>query len=116
MFNLILRVAVMGTLLSITAGPSITIENKAPKTQTTQSPKVIDPIEIDTRLAALKTILESYDSPMKNEARTFIEVADESNLDWRFLPAIAGMESLFGNRVAPNTHNPFGWGGGVVKL
>ena len=43
-------------------------------------------------------------------------MADRYNLDWRFLPAITGIESIFGNRIAYQTYNPFGWGGGYIKF
>lgn len=111
MFNIILKLAAMGVVLSLTASPSVTTINTNSKPQILGE---VASVEYNTRLEALQTFLEGYDSPMKDEAETFIEVADKYNLDWRFLPAIAGLESLFGNRIAPNTYNPFGWGGGYI--
>jgi len=98
MFNLILKLAAIGVVLSLQP----------------QTLGMVAPVETNARLAALETTLEGYNSPMINEAQTFIEVADKYNLNWQFLPAITGIESLYGNRVAPNTYNPFGWGGGYI--
>lgn len=110
-------------LFRIVAASAVTLAALSPSTK-------VQPIEIekqtethisqevtavrDQRVIALRQYLEHYNSPMVKEADTFVRVADENDLDWRFLPAIAGMESLFGNRVAANTHNPFGWGGGYI--
>lgn len=70
--------------------------------------------EVDQRVEQLTVFLEKYNSPMVNQAETFVVVADKYNLDWKFLPAIAGIESLFGNHVLENSYNPFGWGGGYI--
>ncbi len=70
--------------------------------------------EVDPRVLILEKYLEEKNSPLAGEADTFIEVADKYNLDWKFLPAIAGMESNFGQRVLENSYNPFGWGGGYT--
>jgi hypothetical protein len=68
----------------------------------------------DPRVETLEKYLKQKNSPLAKEANTFIEVADKYQLDWRFLPAIAGMESSFGQNVLKNSYNPFGWGGGYA--
>ena len=113
MFNTIFKLAAMGIILSLTASSSAATINTNSEPQTLGA---VAPVETDARLAALETVLEGYNSPMIGEARTFIDVADRYNLDWRFLPAITGIESLYGNRIAPNTYNPFGWGGGYIEF
>lgn len=63
---------------------------------------------------AITNVLVRYDSPMKEDAHAFMTVAYVYNLHPYFIPAIAGLESGFGRRVAPGTHNAFGWGGGRI--
>jgi len=71
-------------------------------------------IEEDRRAELLRTYLKSKNSPLAENAETFVEVADEYDLDYRFLPAVAGIESNFGQLLLEGSHNPFGWGGGYV--
>jgi len=70
--------------------------------------------EEDRRVEKLAAYLESKNSPLVNFAETFVEVADEYGLDYRFLPAITGIESNFGQVQLENSYNPFGWGGGYI--
>lgn len=65
---------------------------------------------IDPRVIQLEAFLRKYNSPMTNDAAVFIEQADKYNLDWKLIPAIAGLESTFGKFVPQNSYNPFGWG------
>ncbi|MCL5746956.1 MAG: hypothetical protein M1277_01570 [Patescibacteria group bacterium] len=62
------------------------------------------------RAAILKKFLESYNSPLADYSQTFINEAKANNIDWRMLPAIAGVESTFGQQVTTNSHNAWGWG------
>ncbi len=71
-------------------------------------------IEEDRRVEILEAYLKSKNSPLADSAETFVEVADEYGLDYRFLPAIAGIESNFGQAQLDGSYNPFGWGGGYV--
>lgn len=71
-------------------------------------------IEEDNRVETLRAYLESKNSPLSDFAETFVEVADEYGLDYRLLPAIAGIESNFGRVQLENSYNPFGWGGGYA--
>jgi membrane-bound lytic murein transglycosylase B len=64
----------------------------------------------DTRSKRLEKYLRSYRSPMAAHAGTFITVADRYDLDWRLLPAIAGVESGFGKRIPRGSFNAWGWG------
>ncbi len=73
----------------------------------------INGVSVD-RERALIMFLKKYNSPLIDQAPAFIEIADKYNLDWRLLPAIAGMESTFGRFLIEQTHNPFGWGGGYI--
>jgi hypothetical protein len=64
----------------------------------------------DVRVKKLRAYLEQYNSPMAEDAGTFVAEADKYNLDYRFLPAIAGVESWYGARIPANSYNGWGWG------
>ncbi|MFH1601351.1 MAG: hypothetical protein ABIB61_00140 [Candidatus Shapirobacteria bacterium] len=70
--------------------------------------------EIDERVLILQSFLQEKDSPLTAFAADFVQVADKNKLDWRLLPAIAGLESSFGKRLIVGSFNPFGWGGGYI--
>lgn len=62
----------------------------------------------DTRVARLQAFLLQKKSPLAGSSAHFIKVADEYKLDWRLLPAIAGVESGF--ERAGNTSDFNAWG------
>ncbi len=62
------------------------------------------------KIEALENFFESQNSPLKDDADTFVRVAEKYGLDYRLLPAISCMESSCGKRMLPNSYNPFGWG------
>lgn len=62
------------------------------------------------RVEALEKFLEKRKSPLKENAETFVQVADKYNIDYKLLPAIACMESSCGKALIEGTYNPFGWG------
>ncbi|MBI2414514.1 glucosaminidase domain-containing protein [candidate division WWE3 bacterium] len=62
------------------------------------------------RVEALEKFLTKYHSPLKGNAKTFVEVADKYGIDYKLLPAIACMESTCGKALIEGTYNPFGWG------
>lgn len=68
----------------------------------------------DERLIKLESFLDSKDSPLAEYAKDFIFFADQFNIDWRLLPAIAGIESNFGKVILSNSYNPYGWGNGQI--
>lgn len=64
----------------------------------------------DNRIKVVKDFLISYGSPMVDSAEDFVRAADENNLDYRLLPAIAGVESTFGKFTPECAYfNAFGW-------
>ena len=66
--------------------------------------------ETDNRGEALDALFAVYDSRWEDLGKEFVEVADNYDLDWRLLPAIAGTESSFGkNTPSCAPRNPFGW-------
>jgi len=71
----------------------------------------------DARVTKLRAYLETYDSPLTDSAETFVREADKHNLDWKFVAAIAGVESWYGHRIPYNSNNAWGYGvyGGNVR-
>ena len=68
----------------------------------------------DLRAQALENVLSDYGSPLAPYAGYYVESADKNGMDWRLLPAIAGLESSFGLHQMPGSHNSYGWGGGHI--
>lgn len=64
----------------------------------------------DNRAKVLQKYLEKYDSPLAPYATVFVSDADEYNIDWRLVPAIAGVESTFGKAHPANCNNDWGYG------
>ncbi|TEU01758.1 hypothetical protein E3I18_02305 [Candidatus Woesebacteria bacterium] len=67
----------------------------------------------DYRVDILKEFLTKHNSPLADYAPVFIETADKYGLDWRFVPAITGVESTFGKRIPTNSYNAYGWANGA---
>ncbi len=65
---------------------------------------------IDDRATKLKGYLMQFQSPLADSARTFVRSADENNLDWRLVAAIAGLESTYGKNIPQGSYNAWGWG------
>lgn len=66
--------------------------------------------ESDDRPQRLHDFLASYNSPLTDQAKHFVEEADKNNLDWKLVPAIAGVESTFGKAIPTGSYNAWGWG------
>ncbi len=67
-------------------------------------------ISSDARGDIVKYYLEKYDSPLIPYAYYIVNVADENNIDFRLLTAIARQESNLCKYVPENTYNCWGWG------
>lgn len=67
--------------------------------------------KLDTRVKILESYFEKYNSPLKPEAKNFVEAADKYNIDWKLVAAISGVESTFG-KFTPGyrSYNAWGWG------
>jgi hypothetical protein len=115
--------AVLGISVEATQSPkeetsSATFTPEASKSAQTL-PQVTGSEEIrqknrSERIDTLRAYLTKMNSPMVDNTEDFIDAAEQYNLDWRLLPAIAGVESTFGKHVLPGSYNPFGWGGGRI--
>ncbi|OGG11407.1 hypothetical protein A2Z00_00565 [Candidatus Gottesmanbacteria bacterium RBG_13_45_10] len=66
--------------------------------------------EIDMRPELLRAFLHAHNSPLEQQAKTFISEADKNNLDWKLVAAIAGVESTFGKHIPSGSYNAWGWG------
>ncbi|MBN1162636.1 glucosaminidase domain-containing protein [Patescibacteria group bacterium] len=62
------------------------------------------------RVEVLENFFDNYNSPLRDHADTFVEVADKYGMDYTILPAISCMESTCGKYMIPGSYNPFGWG------
>lgn len=65
--------------------------------------------KLDQEAEILAGYLAYRGSPLKYHAQDFVDAAREYNLDWKMLPAIAGVESTFGKFI-PGGYNAWGWG------
>jgi hypothetical protein len=65
--------------------------------------------QLDSRAATLAAYFRKYNSPLEYQAQDFIDAADEYKMDWKLVPAIAGVESTFGKHI-PGGYNAWGWG------
>lgn len=72
--------------------------------------------KVDFRVRRLKDFLEKYNSPLAPYAEDFIKSADTYNIDWRLVPAIAGVESTFGKHIPKGSYNAYGWANGNHKF
>lgn len=66
--------------------------------------------DVDNRAKILKKFLQFYNSPLADNAETFIKQADANNLDWKLVASISGVESTFGKQIPNNSYNAWGWG------
>lgn len=66
----------------------------------------------DDRSTRLRKFLRSQGSPMQNSADELVKIADKHGLDWKMLPAIAGVESTFGQFIPSGSFNAYGWHNG----
>lgn len=76
----------------------------------------VEPSGLDYRVVILENYLESHNSPLSPYSAHFIETADKYGLDWRLVPAIAGVESTFGKRIPHNSYNAYGWANGAYQF
>ncbi|MCA9308209.1 MAG: hypothetical protein R3B92_00395 [Patescibacteria group bacterium] len=70
---------------------------------------IIEGVKVD-RVKTLETFFKKYNSPLAAHAQTFVNVADQYNIDYRLLPAISCMESTCAKFMPHESNNPFGWG------
>lgn len=69
----------------------------------------IEAKQLDPQAKILAAYFKKYNSPLEYHAQDFIDAAREYDLDWKLVPAIAGVESTFGKFI-PGGFNGWGWG------
>ncbi|MCR4305823.1 MAG: hypothetical protein NUV73_01940 [Candidatus Daviesbacteria bacterium] len=92
--------------------PSLSLTGKAQAGKLVVENTEINLIEakkLDYRAEILSNYLAKYNSPLQYHAQDFIDAADTYQLDWKMMPAIAGVESTFGKFI-PGGYNGWGWG------
>lgn len=65
--------------------------------------------KLDREAEILAHYLGEHNSPLQYNAQDFVDAAHEFDLDWKLVPAIAGVESTFG-KFTPGGYNGWGWG------
>jgi len=66
--------------------------------------------DVDLRTAQMRVVLAKYNSPMVGLEDFLIKTAEQYDLDWTLMAAIAGTESSFARRMPYKCINPYGWG------
>ncbi len=64
------------------------------------------------KIIKLTSFLKEKKSPLTPYARILVEEAEKNDLDWRLVPAIAGVESSFGKFIPEGSYNAYGWANG----
>jgi len=64
----------------------------------------------------ISEVLNKYNAPLASEVDGFVNACITHDIDCYLLPSIAGLESSFGKFTHPESHNPFGWGGGYIMF
>lgn len=93
---------------SLSAGQAAfprTVQQNEPRTISYE----IQSKRVDPRTQILTDYFAKYNSPLENHAQDFIDAADVYDVDWKLVPAIAGVESTFGKNI-PGGYNAWGWG------
>lgn len=104
----ILFVLLIGLILPFSSPRQTHAEEKA--SVSSASLAMVSKQPVDTRVKALREYLATYDSPLIDDTKTFVDEADAHNLDWRFVAAIAGVESYYGQYLPAGSYNGWGWG------
>lgn len=74
------------------------------------SKEQIEARALDRQAKILADYLAHFNSPLQYHAQDLSDAAKEYDLDWRLLPAIAGVESTFGQFIPAGSKNAWGWG------
>lgn len=64
----------------------------------------------DARVEIIRQYLEKYNSPLESFANQIVQAADENQLDFRLLTAVAQQESNLCKKIPENSFNCWGWG------
>ncbi|MEK7521424.1 MAG: hypothetical protein AAB599_01310 [Patescibacteria group bacterium] len=67
-------------------------------------------VQADARTEIIRQYLEKYESPLEPYSNQIVKTADENQLDFRLLTAIAQQESNLCKKIPENSYNCWGWG------
>lgn len=81
-------------------------------TSAIQSLSALNENKQEEKIKKLTSFLKERNSPLAAYARVIVEQAEENDLDWRLITAIAGVESNFGKIIPFNSYNAYGWANG----
>ncbi len=95
----IILLSLIFLFLTSPAQGQINLEQKTPSFESRQ---------LDQRAQILSNYFAKYNSPLQYHAQDFIDAADTYDVDWKLVPAIAGVESTFGKFI-PGGYNAYGW-------
>jgi len=96
------------TLMCIAVNPCYAKSTEAGSSAIPKFRQVEKPA-LDYRVYLLKKFLSEFDSPLTPYSPEFIKEADYYGVDWRIVPAIAGVESTFGKQITAGSYNAYGW-------
>ncbi|RJQ36986.1 hypothetical protein C4559_04655 [Candidatus Microgenomates bacterium] len=65
---------------------------------------------VDVRIGKVKDFFARYNSPLEPYAQHVINTADQNNIDYRLIPAIAMQESNLCRRIPKDSYNCWGFG------
>ena len=109
MKNILFSVGLIAAILVIFPQNIYSQEKASMSSASIQIPEAVQKGS-DYRVKVLKKYLEAKNSPLADNAGDFVSYADKYNLDWKFVAAISGLESTFGQQIPNNSYNAWGWG------
>lgn len=89
--------------------PNINVRAEKKAENTNPQLEIIEGKKLDKKATILAKYLAKFDSPLQYHAQDFVDAAEDYQLDWKMVPAIAGVESTFGKQI-PGGYNAWGWG------
>ncbi|MFQ5452282.1 MAG: hypothetical protein ACE5DQ_01845 [Candidatus Paceibacterota bacterium] len=117
--KLILIVAIAFAALfntrAVQAQEDIADDSAKIQSQAEQFPEAgINTQEYQLQRAAMKRVLERYDSQLVDQVDSFLASSYQYDLDPYLLVSISGLESYFARYMVQGSYNAYGWGGGWI--
>jgi hypothetical protein len=103
------------TILGLSAKPAFAEYSEAAGSAVPKFRDSREPV-FDYRVYTLRKFLSQFNSPLTPYSLEFINEADYYGVDWRMVPAIAGVESTFGKQIPYGSYNAYGWANGETSF
>ncbi|OGE26012.1 hypothetical protein A3C26_01265 [Candidatus Daviesbacteria bacterium RIFCSPHIGHO2_02_FULL_39_12] len=100
---------ITSSILAFLLITSVAYADKAEAANENDTTEQIAARQLSREAQILASYLAKFNSPLQYHAQDFIDAAKTYELDWRLVPAIAGVESTFGKFI-PGGYNAWGWG------